>query len=175
MPIVFGGHHFGTEVIGNRVRGGTKSFQITATPSEAPIRWGWSYNPMFGLKIEGNTFENGWNPSLLAVEHADVTRGTRGRVYLTATLRDNVFRWTEPVLAAYAKAHRGAVPIGLEIGVKASDDPGNLIVTASGNRREGGRSAVWAKVHRATLDGRPITDGELTDSGATAGAGALRH
>jgi hypothetical protein len=168
-PFVLAGHHFGTRLVGNHTWGGSESVLVFASASESPVHWGWSHNPMFGLTFEGNTFEDAWDGAHLAVEHNHLVRASRGRVYFTATLTSNTFIWSDAFLSSYASAHRGAAPAALVLGWKPSGDPGEMVITETGNRRKGGKPGPSAKVHMATVNRRAITEGILPFSSESSG------
>jgi hypothetical protein len=159
MPFVLAGQHFGTRVVGNTTKGGGVSARIVATGTEAPGPWGWSHTAMFGLTIEGNTFEDAREGALLIVEHNTQTRHSRGRVYVTASLVNNTFA-----------APSGS--IGLTVGEPAGGDPGALIVSESGNRARG--RGLAARVRMATINGKMVREGTInlpSEPGAAAGPG----
>jgi len=157
-PLVLGGNHFGLKVLDNRILGGGESLKIVATPTESPAPWGWSHAPMFGLRIEGNVIEDAVRDSTLAVEHGERIKSTRGRLYLTATLRDNAFRWTAPGLAGRRKDR----PLGLTIGDSGSLDLHELVVAEQGTRAEVPPGTPAIEPVRAVagwINGRPMRDG----------------
>ena len=127
-PLVLVGNHFGTQVIGNHLFGGGEAFRITAAPTESPAPWGWSHAPFLGGRIEGNIVEDARLGATLTVEHSPSIRPNRGRVYLTAIVKDNTFRWTAPFLAK--RDPKSAAPRGL-------DDRRRRLARRRGTRRGG--------------------------------------
>lgn len=155
MPFVLSGQHFGTRVVGNTTRGGGISARIMAAATESPGPWGWSHAPMFGMTIEGNTFEDAWDGAAVFVEHNEHVRPSRGRVYASMTVANNLFVATDAFLAARSGA------VALTIGEPASGDAGELAVAESGNRSRAGRTGLSARVRMATVNGRAVRDGNL--------------
>lgn len=157
--LVLAGNHFGTRVANNRFVGAGDAFRLVAFPSETPNIWGWSHVPFFGGVVEGNIIEDSERGGSVGVDHGPAVKSNKGRVYMTVTLKDNVVRWTEPFL----KTAKGT-PAGLTLGIPGSTDPGELVVTESGDRLEAparapARSAL--KVNAAVLNGRACTDQAL--------------
>lgn len=147
IPFVLAGQHFGTKVANNTTRGGGFSARVVATATESPGPWGWSHTAMFGLAIEGNTFEDARHGALLIVEHNEHTRPSRGRVYASGMVANNVFAATDAVPGK---------PVGLTIGEPPSGDLGELVVTESGNRSRG--RPVALRIRAATINGRAVRD-----------------
>ncbi len=152
-PLVLVGNHFGTKVLENRLFGGGEGFRITAAPTESPSPWGWSHAPFLGGRIEGNTIEDAGRGATLTVEHSPSIRPNRDRVYLSATLKDNTFRW------------KGGHPpeAGLVVGDPGALDPGELVVAEQGTRAEGppGSGAIAAlHIHAGLVNGRAILGGK---------------
>ena len=160
-PLVLVGNHFGTQVVGNRIFGGGEAFRITAAPTESPAPWGWSHAPFLGGRIEGNTIEDAARGATLTVEHSSSIRPNRGRVYLTATLKDNTFRWTAPFLAR--RDPKAAPLAGLTIGDGGSIDAGELVVVEHGTSA-GGPSVSGAiqplRVNAGLINERAILGGK---------------
>ena len=97
-PLVLAGNNFGTKVIKNHFLGGEFAVRLTAFPTESPVMWGWSHAPFLGGVIEGNVLEDAEKGGLLGVEHdGRFIKTNQGRVYMTATLNDNVVRWSRSV------------------------------------------------------------------------------
>ena len=157
-PLVLAGNHFGTKLLENRILGGGESLRIVATPTENPAPWGWSHAPVFGLIAEGNIIEDAVRDSTLAVEHGERIKSARGRTYLTATLRDNAFRWTAPGLAGRRKDR----PLGLTVGDPGALDLHELIAAEQGTRSEVPAGAAPIEPIRPVagwVNGRPMRDG----------------
>jgi glycosyltransferase involved in cell wall biosynthesis len=161
INLVLPGNHFGTQVLDNQLLGAGDAFQITAYPTEAPGIWGWSHVPFLDGLISGNTLEDAPGGGVLGVTHSEFTKSSRGRTYMTATLRDNTVKWSAPFLARQA---RGGVPPGLTIGFPGTRDAAELIVSTRNNRLDAppGTSAAAVRVHAAVLNGRPTLDQRFT-------------
>ncbi len=130
------GNHFGTRVINNHLVGGGLAFRMTACPTEHPMIWGWSHAPFLGGVVEGNILEDCEQGGTLAVEHGAPIKTNKGRTYMSLVLRKNVIRWSEPFLSRMSRADAKEPLAGLTIGSRPSHDPGELIVSAEGNRLE---------------------------------------
>ncbi|MFO0960100.1 MAG: hypothetical protein U0800_22130 [Isosphaeraceae bacterium] len=158
--MVLVGNHFGLKVIDNRLMG-AGAFKITAAPSEHPHHWGWSHVACLGATIAGNTLEDQQQPALLAVEREGPVKSSKGRVYLTATFKDNVLAWS-------SSSPKGIKGIEQGIGVKLNDaptlDPGEARIDASGNVARGAPASI--QILGATLNGEALKDRtiELPDS-----------
>jgi hypothetical protein len=141
--LVLVGDHFGTVVARNRFLGGGEACRLTSTPTEHPNLWGWSHAPFLGVKIEGNLFQDSAGGGRLAVEHnPKYIKSTRGRVYLSAELRGNLFRWT-------AEGPKTPPKQALLVGDPGSLDAGELRLTDEGNRLEANGGAPAVLVRRA--------------------------
>ncbi len=163
FPFVLAGQHFGTRLVRNTTRGGGVPLRAVATATEAPGPWGWSHTALFGLVIEGNTFEDAREGSALIVEHNHLTRPSRGRVYATAKLVDNLF--------TAAPGSSPGKPTGtITIGEPPSGDAGELVVAESGNRSRGFAGKASIRVRMATVNGRAMVDGRIDLPPATEAA-----
>lgn len=159
--LVLAGNHFGTSVRDNHLLGGGDAFQVTAFPSESPCLWGWSHAPFLGALIEGNTIEDAERGATLGVIHSEYTKSSRGRTYMTATLRDNTVRWTAEFLRRHAPSKAQVPPTALTIGYRRALDPDELIVRAEDNHIDapaGTPPSVTLRVHAAILNGRRTLD-----------------
>ncbi len=168
--LVLVGNHFGLNVRENTLKGGG-AFKITAAPSESPLHWGWSHAPCFDAMIEGNLLEDQGQPSVLAVEREGPVKTSRDRVYLTATLRNNVIAWT----SAKPTGTRGSQD---NIGLKLNDDTtpldlGEARFQEAGNRSRGGPAKV--RVHGATVNGKTVRDQVVLLEEEKTSAGAARR
>ncbi|MFI5459834.1 MAG: hypothetical protein ACHRXM_30805 [Isosphaerales bacterium] len=135
--LCFIGNHFGTRVIRNHLLGGGHGFRMTACPTETPLIWGWSHAPFLGGVIEGNIIEDTERGGVLGLEHDPRSiKSNVGRTYMAVQLRENVVRWTEPFLKTIEGAGAKQPLAGLTLGYPPSDDPGELVVAAVGNRLE---------------------------------------
>ena len=158
-PFVLGGNHFGTQFLDNHIFGGGEGFRIVATPTEAPGPWGWSRNPMLGLLIGRNVIEDSGRGANLAVEHGPQMKSTRGRMYLTATVAENTFRWSAPALARLkpGSAH------GLTIGEPGSLDGREALVSERETRVEvprGEQAPEALRVLSGWVNGKVLLDGK---------------
>lgn len=158
------GNHFGTRLARNQLKGCGEAIRFTAAPTEFPGPWGWSHAPAFGLVIEGNTVEDAQKGVTVEVEHGPPVKSSRGRVYLTATIRDNLLRRTAPFARGFAKrpeADRQEVPPpALRLGDPRAADPAEFVVTTAGNRFEGTGQGLMV-VHSATLNGQVVPKARL--------------
>ena len=155
------GDHFGTRVEGNWIVGGGEAIRLTAAPSENPVTWGWSHAPALGVVVAGNTIEDAWRGATVTVEHGPAVKSSKGRVYLTASLAGNSFRWTEAYLAARARAGLAGDPPSLTIGDLGSIDPGELVVRSERNQVRGPAGylpGATMRVHVGTINGQAFVD-----------------
>jgi hypothetical protein len=158
---VLAGNHFGTRVANNRLLGGGLAFRMMAAPSEQPLTWGWTHAPFLGGVIEGNVLEDCEQGGVVGVEHSQYIKTNQGRTYMSVAMRKNTVRWSEPFLARMARGDVGKPVPGLTVGYLPSKDPGELIVTAEGNRLEaprGYREAGAMLVHAATYNSQRVVN-----------------
>ncbi len=161
--LVLAGNHFGLTVAENHLIGGGDTFRIVAAASESPVHWGWSHAPLLGATIENNVIEDSLRGGTLCVEHSTNVKSQRGRVYGSATLKGNIYRWTEKGSAASRHAVR--------IGDPGFLDPDELVVTHSKESVEGPSAAVLHVVG-ARVNGKSVVGKDLPLSrspGSTAG------
>jgi hypothetical protein len=150
---VLAGHHYGTRVIGNTVRGCGEGIRIVACPTEQPGPWGWSHAPMFGIDVSGNRLEGPARGLTVAVEHGPPIASNKGRLYYSGWLRDNVI--------APGTGTGSALSPAFVIGDARALDPNELVVSVGGNTLEGGpagRSAVRIEAGKTY----PISDDRPT-------------
>ena len=147
--LVLAGNTYGARVVKNHLLGGSESIRLVASASEDPIHWGWSRAPWLGGLIEGNILEDATS-GRIDVEHSIYTKSHRGRVYVTATLLDNIVRRTK---------NPSAKPAGpmLRIGGGPALDPDDIRVTERGTRFEGTTRAADLRVH-AVVNGQVVRD-----------------
>ena len=163
MNLALAGNHFGPRVVRNRLVGGRQSFWMTAYATEEPVHWGWSHAPFLDAWIEGNTVEDAGLGGAVAVLHGMHIKSNRGRVYLSATLKGNTFRWTKAMSSALAKAQAEGHPIHPSFGLPPSIDPGEILLKEEGTIVEG-LADNRAFVHAATINGKPIHEAPLGTS-----------
>ena len=162
--LVLVGDHFGTRVSGNTLKGGGEAIRLTAAPTEWPVSWGWSHAPALGVVVAGNTIEDAWRGATITVEHGPAVKSSKGRVYLTASLTGNTFRWTAPFLARLAREEAEtskATPRAWTIGDAGSLDPGELVVEVRGDRLERpdpSSRIAGIRAHAARINGREVRD-----------------
>ncbi len=183
--LVLAGNHYGTKVVKNRFLGAGDAFRLLACPTETPFLWGWSHAPFLGSQVEGNIVEDSERGGTLAVEHGGLIKSNKGRVYMTVTVKENVVRWSEPFLSRMAKTDAKHPKAGITLGTPGSLDPGELVVTESGNRLDSasrGSAASALQLGAAIVNGRPtMTPGLVPpprDTSAKTGSGkrdATRH
>jgi len=176
---VLAGNHYGTRVVNNRIVGAGDAWQLTAFPSESPGIWGWSHAPYLGGVVEGNTIEDSERGGQAGVVHGGISKSNKGRVYMTLTLKGNTVRWTEPFLDRTAQDRAKKLVSGLTLGFEKSLDPGELVVTESGDRLDAPARAPAStalRVNAALLNGRVVTNRSLPlpTAGASASAGVTR-
>jgi hypothetical protein len=134
--LVLAGNQFGAGVVGNHFLGGNRAFELTAYPSETPSVWGWTHAPFLGATISGNTIEDTLNGGLIDVLHNGYSKSDTGRVYFSGVLTDNNGVWSPEFLAGRA-SNASALGLGapslVTVGDALSADPGELVLTVSGN------------------------------------------
>jgi hypothetical protein len=164
--LVLAGNHFGTRVVKNHFLGGGYAFNLIAFPTESPVMWGWSHTPYLGGVIEGNILEDVEKGGTLVVQHdGRYVKSNQGRVYMTARLSDNVVRWSDAFLSRAAGTASKQTPPGLTLGNPPSHDPGELVVTARGNRLEspvGTEAAHPLVISAANFNGQILLDRKLS-------------
>ncbi len=162
--LVLAGNVFGVQVTGNQLYGGAETIRLHASPTEAPVTWGWSHAPFLGGTIANNLVEDslGIGSTGLGVEHGPAIQANKGRTYMSLDFKDNTFRWTDAGLSQRAAiAPSGSRSPRVAIGYAPSLDPSELIVTESGTRVEGAASdAVW--INSARINGKSIRDEPLS-------------
>lgn len=165
--LVLPGNQFGTVVERNRFFGGAQGLAQSACASESPVHWGWSHGPAMGVVVRGNTFEDARESIALSVQHDPKhVKFNKGRVYMSATVEDNVVRWTEPFLrkmaAERSEKNPGRRPLlGVVLGDPGSRDPRELKVAAARNALDappGRRPGPSLLVRAAELNGKPTSD-----------------
>ena len=139
----------------NTFLGGNYGFKITACPSQSPVTWGWTHAPLLGATISGNTFQDTVHGGTLDVEHNAYSTSDAGRVYFSGTFADNTGVWTAPFLAA---GHPGPTTF-VTVGDALSADPGELVLSESGNLVNGPASVLSSQtlqVVSAALNGQAV-------------------
>jgi hypothetical protein len=178
--IIFAGNHFGTRLIKNHVSGGDYAFRILSCATEQPMTWGWTHAPFLDLVVEGNTFEDAREGCMIGVEHEPrYIKTNHGRIYMTASVKDNVVRWSESFLAQDQHTESKEPLLGLTLGLGNSLDPGEFVVTAQGNRLEapaGRRGAPSLLIRGVNYNSERILDRKFDlPSKATAQPSARRE
>jgi hypothetical protein len=162
--LILAGNHFGTRVLGNEFLGGRGAWRLTAFPTEAPVHWGWSHAPFLGGVIEDNTIEDAHEGAVICVDHGPAIKTTRGRVYLSATLRNNGVIWSGNHGNPARRDFSADKSVGLVLGEPGALDPGELVISAEGNWAAGpplgGQGAIVC-VHAARLNDEVITSKSL--------------
>lgn len=159
VNLVLAGNHYGTRVVHNHLLGAGETLRFTAFPTEQPRHWGWSHAPMFGGVIEGNIFEDSARGATICVIHTPMSKTSRGRVYLTAAVKDNTAVWTPAFLGRRDRSQTANGLVAFTVGDALALDPCDLVLTAQGNRvqvPEGTRPGPIARVEAAHLNGRPV-------------------
>jgi hypothetical protein len=106
--------------------------------------------------LDGNVIEDSERGGMFGVTHGGLCKSNRGRVYMTLTLKGNTVRWSEPFLSRLSRGGPKHPAAGITLGYLPSIDPGELVVTAQGNRLDAPGSAATApalKVNGAWLNG----------------------
>lgn len=133
LDMVLAGNQFGVTVVGNHFIGGATAFKITACPSETPVNWGWTHAPLLGATINSNVVEDTYYGGNLDVEHGGSIKSDSGRVYFSGSFVDNTGIWSSAFLASRTAAGVTVPPALVTVGDANSGDPGDLILTSSGN------------------------------------------
>lgn len=160
-PLVLVGAQFGTEVSGNRFRGGLGS-RIVAKASEQPVHWGWSFTPVLDASITSNTFEDALKPLSVGVDRNGPVKTSKDRVYFEGDLTGNIVAWSPSFLSSHSLD--GVSPIAFRVGHVRALDPVETLVHASGNGLKlppGLSPGPGLDVHVATLNGEAIVDATL--------------
>jgi hypothetical protein len=158
--LVLVGNHFGTQIRNNHLLGAGEAYKLSAAPTEQPGPWGWSHAPFLGVVIEGNTIEDSLRGGTLDVEQSKAIKSSRGRVYLAATLEDNVGVWSEDFLRAHPLAKPGD-RMAFTVGHPESREAGESVVTESGTRLRvppGVPYGVTMRVYAARFNGKAVRD-----------------
>lgn len=140
--LVLAGNEYGVSVVGNHFVGGNDGFRISAYPTEQPNFWGWSYAPVLGATINGNTVQDTLRGGRIDVEHSSYAKTTAGRVYFSGQFQNNVGVWTAPFVTVRSAIASLEPPALVTIGDPLSHDPGELQLTVSGNQVQGPASVV---------------------------------
>jgi len=160
--LVLAGNQYGVNVSGNHFLGGNYAFSISAYPTEQPNIWGWSYAPVLGATIDGNTIQDTLHGAGIDVAHSPYAKSTAGRVYFSGEFNNNLGIWSDAFVAANVGAGPAYV---LTIGDAMSFDPAEIQLAMSGNQIQGQASVVnqpTILVPSATINGSPMTAGSLT-------------
>ncbi|WZP00081.1 Ig-like domain-containing protein [Isosphaeraceae bacterium EP7] len=168
IGLVLVGNHFGTVVAENRLLGGSGGMKLTAAPSESPVMWGWSHVPFLGASITGNTVEDSPGGIWVGVEHSAYIKSNGGRVYLTATIADNVVVWSPSFLAARLAAGGAAIP-SLRLGDVLATEPGEGLYSIFNNRLNvppGTNPGLAFWVDSGTVNGLAYIDARLSMAAA---------
>src|SRR5512135_275262 len=168
-----GGYEFGTRVVGNHFLGGgdsigsTDGFNIGSAVTQnlqgIPFPWGWTHTPEFGIAVDNNTFEDLVAPGRMRVDHStnpqwwnNFIKSNAGRVYYTGSFNNNTFKYSNPTGSPIAGAIIGSNTVDVNGNPKAAD-PGELVLTASGNTTQVPNSytgEVDIQVAEGTVNGR---------------------
>jgi hypothetical protein len=157
QDFVLAGNQYGARIVGNTLIGGQVGFRLVSTASEAPVVWGWSHTPFLGATIMGNTVENSVLGSQIDVERNAYTKSGAGRVEFTGSFVLNTGLWTSAFLAQRSALGVTTPPVLVTVGNALCADPGELVLTESGNQVGGPSSVVSGptiEVVAATLNGQ---------------------
>jgi hypothetical protein len=173
-----GGYEFGTQVVGNHFIGGGDSIGLTSgfnigsfvTQDLTPFPWGWTHTPEFGIAVDSNTFEDLVAPGVIRVDHStnpqwwnDFIKSNAGRVYYTGEFNNNTFKYNNPIVSPITGAIVGTNTVDVNGNLKAAD-PGELVLTASGNTKQVPSSytgQVVIEVDEGTVNGQATTQKRL--------------
>ena len=156
--LILGGSHFNTQVRNNTFKGAT-AINISAAPTEGafsgtnPPDWGWTHLPIFGVAIDGNTFQDAGLS--LNVDHSRYIKSNRGRVYFTGSFTNNAITWStgsQPAAIVGIPAQNGE-PAYTSQNFPWLDD-GELVLNLQGNWgvRSDGVVAATIQVIAATIN-----------------------
>ena len=160
------GDHFGTRVLNNTFLG-SNAISISATPTEGafsgtnPPDWGWTHLPIFGVAIDGNTFQDAGLS--LNVNHSRYVKSNRGRVYFTGSFTNNAITWStgpQPAAIVGIPAQNGE-PAYTSQNFPWLDD-GELVLNLQGNWGVRSDGVVAATIQ--------VIAGTIWDSSASQGA-----
>lgn len=132
--VVLTGNHYGTRMAENELIGGANAFRLSGYVSTQPFGYGWSHTPQFDLEVASNSIVDSALGGLIAVHHGPGMKSNRGRVYLTASVSGNIFRWT-----GNDRPTAGEPPVAMTIGHLPSIDAGELAVKTGRNTALDGR------------------------------------
>ena len=140
--LVLAGNQYGVTVVGNHFVGGNHGFRITAYPTEQPNFWGWSYAPVLGASIQGNSVQDTLRGGILDVEHSTYAKTTAGRVYFSGQFRDNLGVWSATFATARSMLYGLEPPAFVTIGDSLSHDLGELQLSVASNQVQGPSTVV---------------------------------
>ena len=98
LGIVAVGNIYGLTLANNTIKGGLRGFQVMASPSESSMQWGWSRNVVQNAVISGNTLVDVLWFNQVTVSHDTSARANYERLYLSANITGNTFRWSDSFL-----------------------------------------------------------------------------
>ena len=132
--LILPGNHFGTVVEKNHLLGGAEALKLSSCATESPIHWGWSHAPVLGAVVRGNIFEDAGSGATLGVEHDPKhIKVNTGRVYMSATVEDNIVRWTDAFAGRHARRAEAKPLRGLTMSQPGGKDAGEFVVKAARN------------------------------------------
>ena len=148
VPLDLAGTHFGTRILDNHLLGGV-GMLLSAMPTERPNLWGWSHVPFLGVLVAGNTIEDARGGLKLDAEDNEYNKTTAGRVYVQATVRNNVVRWTRPFLQRRPQASRLQALPAFRLGDRSQLDP---VGVPSDHGRQHASSPAWLPARPEPVD-----------------------
>ena len=163
--LVLAGNQYGATVTNNHLLGGDRGFRISAFPTESPNIWGWSHAPFLGALIQNNTLIDTRQGGMLDVERSQYTKSSTGRVYFSGAFLDNKASWTSAYLASRSSAGINDPLRLITVGNSLIADPGELVLTASGNSVSGPSAVSGSStflVLAGTLNGTSMTNQFVT-------------
>jgi hypothetical protein len=163
--LVLPGNIYGARIVKNHFLGGGYAWRLSAYATGKPSIWGWSHVPFLDSVVEGNIVEDAAKGGVLGVEHDQkYIKSNRGRTYMSVRLDDNSIRWSESFLRQIERSGAKEPLAGLTLGCPGSHDPGELVVTAKGNRLEsprGHRARPALVIHAARYNGQLLQNRRL--------------
>lgn len=161
-PLILPGNHFGTIVEKNHLLGGAESMKFASCATEEPIHWGWTHAPVLGVLVRGNIFEDAPGGANLGVEHDPKhIKVNTGRVYMSATVHDNLVRWTEPFAARHARLPDAKPLRALSLGFPKGRDAAEFRVSAARNAIDapsGGELGATLFINAAEYNKQPMLE-----------------
>jgi hypothetical protein len=136
LGIMTVGNIYGLTLANNTIKGGLRGFQVIASPSESSMQWGWSRNVVQNAVISGNTLVDVLWFNQVTVNHDAMARANYERLYLTASITGNTFRWSDTFLRTQigqSPTDSNLLLPGMELGENGIWDVQEARLTVAGN------------------------------------------